>query len=212
MKPLTLSPTPMPDASDQQPPPPRLRRRRSSRLLVLGVLLGVVGALLGWFTYNQATQQITVVALARPVTFGQPISDLDVRPAFLPAASDVSNVPWSEVAGVVGRTAATDLYAGQVLPLEAMRTEPVPVEGDAVIGIPVGPGQVPTTPLAARDEVLVVRPDDAGSTVRAVVLAVGSPDVSGRRTIDLLVPDGTVPALARAAGDEGTLLVLVARR
>ncbi|MHA6622906.1 SAF domain-containing protein [Pseudonocardia sp. DLS-67] len=178
---------------------------------MLGVLLGVMGALLGWFAFQQATRQIAVVALARPVPFGQVISNLDVRPAALSAGSDLSSVRWSDVDSVVGRTAATDLFAGQPLPPDALRAEPIPADGDAVIGLAVGPGQLPTTPLAVRDEVLVVQLDEAGSTVRAVVLAVGAPDLSGRRTVDLLVPERIVPSLARAAGDDRTVLVLVAR-
>jgi flagella basal body P-ring formation protein FlgA len=204
--------TPARTEPDANPAPPRLRRRRSPRLLVLGVLLAIVGALLGWFAYQQATQHITVVALARPVAFGQVISNLDVRPVPLPSGSDLSSIAWSDVDTVVGRTAATQLYAGQTLPPEALRAEPIPAAGDAVIGIAAGPGQLPTTPLAARDEVLVVRLDEPAAMVRAVVLAVGAPDVSGRRTIDLLVPEELVPGLARAAGDDRTVLVLAGRR
>ncbi|OZM80013.1 SAF domain-containing protein [Pseudonocardia sp. MH-G8] len=196
---------------DGQLAPPRLRRRRPSRLLVLGALLGIVGALLGWFAYQEATRHVTVVALARPVPFGQVISNLDVRPAPLPTGSGLSSIAWSDVDTVVGRPAATDLFAGQVLPPDALRADPLPAAGDAVIGIAVGPGQVPTTPLTVRDEVLVVRLDDTAASVRALVLAVGSPDVSGRRTVDLLVPEGIVPSLARAAGDDRTVLVLVGR-
>jgi hypothetical protein len=187
-------------------------RRRSSRLLVVAVLLGVTGMLLGWFVYQQATDRTPVVAVARPVSFGQEITAADVREALLPSGTDVSTIAWADLDAVVGRLAATDLFAGQVLPREAVRSELIPGRGEAVVGMPVGPGQLPATPLRPRDEVLVIRSDDAASTVRATVLQVGSPDSSGRRTIDVLVQEGQVPSLARAATDDQTLLVLVARR
>lgn len=192
-------------------PSPPLRRRRSSSLLVLGVLLGTVGMLLSWFVYQQATDRTPVVAIARPVPFGQKISLADVREALLPSGTDLSTIAWADVDEVVGRLAATDLYPGQPLPPDAVNSEQIPAEGEAVIGVPVGTGQLPATPLQPRDAVLVIRSDDAGSTARATVLQVGPADSSGRRTIDLLVQEGQVPSLARAATDEQTLLVLVAR-
>ncbi|WP_219414188.1 SAF domain-containing protein [Pseudonocardia nigra] len=174
--------------------------------------LGVAGALLGWFVYQQANDRYPVIALARAVPFGQPIELADLREASLPRGTDLSTMPWAEVDRVIGRLAATDLYAGQPLPPDAVRHAPIPEAGQAVIGIPVAPGQLPATPLEPHDEVLVIRSDDASSTVRATVLRVGDSDTSGRRTIDLLVQEGLVTSLAHAATDDRTLLVLVARR
>jgi hypothetical protein len=193
-------------------PQPLPRRRRSSRLLVVAVLLGSTGMLLGWFVYQQATDRTPVVAMARPVPFGQEMTAADVREALLPSGTDVSTVPWTEVDDVIGRLAATDLYPGQLLPPDAVRSELIPQDGEAVVGMPVGPGQLPATPLRPQDEVLIIRSDDAGSTVRATVLQVGPTDSSGRRIVDVLVEEGQVPGLARAATDQQTVLVLVARR
>ncbi|OLT11766.1 hypothetical protein BJF78_26245 [Pseudonocardia sp. CNS-139] len=134
-----------------------------------------------------------------------------MRQALLPPGTDVSTVAWTDLDQVVGRLAATDLAAGQLVTAEVVRGQLIPEPGNAVVGMPVGPGQLPSMPLRPRDEVLVIRADDAGSTVRATVLQVGAADSAGRRTVDLLVADGQVPLLARAATEQQTLLVLVSR-
>jgi hypothetical protein len=190
---------------------PRLRRR-PSRLLLVGVLLGALGMLAGWVAYQQATDRTPVVAVAREVAFGQEITAADVRQVSIPGGTELRTIPWDDVDSVVGRRAATDLYPGQTVPPDAVRGGAIPAVGDAVIGMPVGPGQLPATPLTVRDEVLVIRADDAAAAVRATVLQVGAADSSGRRTVDLLVPEGQVAGLAQAATDDRALLVLVARR
>jgi hypothetical protein len=199
----------LPEEAEIQPAP-RLRRRRSSRLMLVGVLLGTLGALLGWFAYTQATQQSPVVVLARAVPYGQPIALADLREVAIPSDTGLNTIAWAEVDGVIGRRAATDLYAGQPLPAEAVSAEPVPAPGQAVIGVPVAPGQLPATSLEPRDEVLVISSENVAPTVRATVLRVGAADTAGQRTVDLLVQEGVVGSLARAAIDDHVLLVLVA--
>ena len=186
--------------------------RRRSPLLLAGLLLAALGMLGGWLVYQQGDARVAVVAVARPVAFGQEITAADLRQALLAPGTDVSSVAWADLDRVVGRVAATDLAAGQLLTAEGVRDELIPQPGEAVVGMPVGPGQLPATPLRPRDEVLVIRADGAGSTARATVLQVGDPDTAGRRTVDLLVADGQVGLLARAATEQQTLLVLVARR
>lgn len=198
--------------TDALRPPPALRRRRSPRVLLLGAVLVAVGAALGWSAFQAAGGSEPVVALARPLAFGQTITQADLREVALARGSGIAAVPWREVDRVVGRTAGTDLYPNQVLPPEAVRDQQTPAAGEAVIGIPVGPGQLPTTPLRPRDEVLVTSADAAAPPVLAAVLDSGRPDATGRRTVDLLVEDGSLPGLIRAAGDDRTILVLVGRR
>lgn len=193
-------------------PPRPLRRRRSSRLLLLGVVLAVLGALLGVVVYREGAQRVPVVAMARSVPFGQVVTRDDVREIPLPADTGLATVAWSNVASVIGRVAVTDLLAGQAITPDAVVSERPPAAGDAVVGVSVGPGRVPLTPLGVRDEVLVSGIGDNAAPQRATVLRVGEPDASGKRTVDLLVGEAVAVDLGRMSAEDRAVLVLVARR
>jgi SAF domain len=186
-----------------------LRRRRASRTLVVGVLLGVLGAAGAWYAYSQATAGRTVVAMARAVPFGTAVAADDLRSVDVPTASTLRTVPWEGRQNVIGRIAATDLFADQVLSPDAVGDGRLPHHGEAIIGMPVAAGHLPAGGLAARDVVLVLPLDDAGTQVRATVLDVGTADTAGHRTVDLVVPEVSIAALSRAAGNDKTILVLV---
>jgi hypothetical protein len=208
---MTSTAVPVQPAAGRAPRPP-VRRRRSSRRLLLGVVLTVLGALLAVAAYQLSVQRESVVAMARPVLFGQTVTRDDVQEIALPSDTGLSTVPWSTVDSVVGRVATTDLLAGQAITPDAVSQAIPPGRGEAVVGVAVGPGRAPTTPLAPRDEVVVVAVDDPRPPQRATVLRVGEPDASGKRTIDLLVAEGVAPDLARLSADDRAVIVHVGGR
>lgn len=201
----------------------RVRRHRASRLLWLGVVLAVVGALLGFLVYMTAGQREPMVSVARPVVYGQVITEADLRAVSLPADSGLSAVAWSQRSTVVNRPAATDLRAGQVVTADSVLTERLPGPGQAIVGIAVKRGQLPGTPLAPRDAVRVVAigaspgatagaPGAGGVPIDATVLRVSDADSSGLRVVDLLVDEGQAAAVARLAGAGQAVIVVVPRR
>ena len=140
------------------------RRRRRSRLVLVGVLLAILGAVGGVLTVGQVSRRVAVVAVARPVAFGQTVSALDLRSVLLPLDTELATVAWDRSGGLVGQVAATDLLPGQILTPDAVTTARPPAPGSAVVGVALEPGRLPATPLLARDRVLVV---DAGATAGA---------------------------------------------
>lgn len=201
----------------------RIRRHRSSRLLWLGVALAVAGALIGFVVYTQAGQREPMIAVARPLAYGQTISEADLRPVSLPADSGLSAVAWSQRSSLLNRPAATDLRAGQVVTADSVLAERLPSAGQAIVGIAVKRGQLPGTPLAPRDAVRVVAagqspsatagvPGAAGVPIDATVLRVSDADSSGLRVVDLLVDEGQAAAVARLAGAGQAVIVVVPRR
>ncbi|MER7433682.1 SAF domain-containing protein [Pseudonocardia alni] len=187
-----------------------LARRRSSRRLLLAVVLGLVGALLAAYAYRTAVARDGVVALARPLSFGSILQQSDLRQVRLPSDSGLATVAWDEVGSVVGQFAATDLRAGQILTPDSVTTDRTPAPGEAVVGLSVDAGRAPSTTLAPRDEVLVVI--GGGSPPRrASVLRAGEPDVSGTRTVDVVVPQADAEELALASVDGRVAIVLVGR-
>lgn len=201
----------------------RVRRHRSGRLLWTGVGLAVLGALLGFLVYTKAGQREPMVSVARPVAYGQVISENDLRAVSLPADSGLSAVAWSQRGTLLNHPAATDLRAGQVVTADSVLTERLPGPGQAIVGIAVKRGQLPGTPLSPRDAVRVVAmgaspggavgsPGATAVPIEATVLRVGDADGAGLRVVDLLVDDRQADAVARLAGAGQAVIVVVSRR
>ena len=189
------------------------RRRRRSRLVLVGVLLAILGAVGGVLTVGQVSRRVAVVAVARPVAFGQTVSALDLRSVLLPLDTELATVAWDRSGGLVGQVAATDLLPGQILTPDAVTTARPPAPGSAVVGVALEPGRLPATPLLARDRVLVV---DAGATAGAgtdaVVLRADPGGAGAATVVDLLVADVDAPAVARLAAAGRVVVVLVSGR
>jgi hypothetical protein len=186
--------------------------RRRSRMTMFGVLLAIVGGLVAWFAYAQATQGVEVIATARHIAYGSRITEADVQPVEIPAGSTLRVTAWSDLQTVVGQVATTDLPPDALMAPDAAGAARLPARGEAIVGLPIGAGRLPVSGLLPRDDVEIVQPatEQTGSTgLRATVLAIGDPDAAGRRTVDLIVPDTAVDEVAAAAGNDNTLLVLL---
>lgn len=193
-------------------PAAKLRTARRPRLLLFGVVLAVIGALAGVLVYRQANNREEIIVLARAVPFGQVITREDLTTASLPLGTGLSTIAFTDADTVVGRSAATDLLVGQPLSSSAIAVTAPPAPGFAVVGIAVGRGRAPATPLLPRDQVLMVSVSAAASPIAATVLRSGEPDGAGKWTVDLLVAEASAAELVRAAADDHAALVLVARR
>lgn len=193
--------------------PVAVRRRGRSRLVLIGSLLAVLGAVAGVVVVQQTGQRESVIALARPVPFGHQVTEQDLRQILLSADAGLATVDWTESDEIVGRIATTDLLPGQIMTRDAVTTERLPGPGQAIVGVAVKRGQLPVTPLAPRDQVLIVdAAETSGAGVDASVLRVGDIDVGGERTVDLLIVDTNAPLVARMSEAGRAVLVLVARR
>src|SRR3954454_23103667 len=190
---------------------PAVRRRRSSRLVLVAVVLAILGGLAGVLAYREATGRISVIAVARPVPFGQVIEAADLHELQLPSDTGLATVPWDQVDSMAGRIAATDLLVNTALSPDAVTDQRPPQVGEAVVGLSLPPGRAPATSLQVRDQVQVITPD-APAPIRATVLRPGVVDEAGRMAVDLLVADGSAAELAHAVTDDRTVLVLVASR
>jgi hypothetical protein len=185
--------------------------RRQSRRLVVGIVITVVGALLGLYVYRLAVQRTPVVVIAQPVAFGQLITRADLREGELTADAQIAFVPWDAAAGLVGRTAAADLYAGQVVPPAALQDVGPPRRGEAVVGVALPVGRSPIGPMNPGAEALVIGADPSAPPLRATILRAGDRDSTGRRSVDLLTTESEAADLARVAADDKTTVVLVGR-
>ena len=189
------------------------RRRGRSRLVLLGVLLAILGAVGAVLVVGQVSRRAPVVAVARPVAFGQTLQAQDLRSVLLPLDSELATVPWDRVGELVGRIATTDLLPGQTVTPDAVTLDGPPAPGSAVVGVAAEPGRLPATGLRPRDHVLVVdTTETAGAGTDAVVLHVEPGAGGGPAVVDLLVADLNAPNLARLSASGHAVLVLVSGR
>ncbi|MDN5857815.1 MAG: SAF domain-containing protein [Pseudonocardia sp.] len=186
------------------------RRRRSGRLLLLATVLVVLGVLAGVFAYRAAVHRDGVVGVVRQVPEGSVVTAEDVREVRLPPDAGLAGVPWEQLGSVVGGFAAVDLLPGQVVTAASVTFDRVPGRGEAVVGLAVDPGRVPSGDLAPRDPVLIVI-EAGAAAVRALVVRAGPPGVNGRRDVDVLVPEAVAARLATAAAANQVSVVLVGR-
>ena len=140
-------------------------------LLVLGTGLAVAA----WGL--NAGQKESVIAVGRPVAKGQVVDREDMVSASVSGVAGAIAV--DDVEAVVGKTAAVDLLAGQILTTAMLTSDPVPAEGQATIGLALDPTRVPGAGLGAGDVVDVVAVPEA-EAAKADPAGLGAPELLAR--------------------------------
>jgi hypothetical protein len=137
--------------------PPRvsvMRRRRELPYWVSGVVLVVAGALAAVLLVSRSSARVEVLALARDVPVGQPLSAADLRTEQILAGTGVPVVAAGQAEAMVGRVAAVPLRAGRLLAADDVGPAAWPPAGQLLVAVAVGPGAAPPE-LAAGMHVLV---------------------------------------------------------
>lgn len=200
---ITPPPAPRPDAV-------HLRARRSPRLIALGVVAIVLGALGAATLYSVNTNLISVVVVTRDVVRGDVIQATDLSVADMPAGLQVDMSPASDLENMVGQRALSDLPAGS-FPLERhLGEEPVP-PGQSLVGIRLTAGRLPTTalPPGTRVQLISLAADD--DTVVDALMA-SSPfllDDGSGHLLDVTVSDDFAAAVASLAATDQLVLISV---
>ena len=167
--------------------------------IALGVLL-VVGLSAGFaYTYSQAGQRRSVLAVARPVPAGQELVAGDLKEALVSVDPALRPVPANRQASVIGRSAAVALVPGTLLSEAQLATGPLVPSGRDIVGLSLKAGQVPLG-VRVGDRVIVIRTptnptSGNGSTVNEVVAPI-------------LAANGQVLAVDTASATNGGTTVL----
>ena len=200
-------------------PPPRRRRRPA--LLALAVVMVVLGALGAAYLATSLSQSSPVIAVARPVPWGQTITAADLVEARVPADPALTPIPYGDRDRVIGMVAATELLPGSLLTRDAVTEQLLPGAGQQLVGVGVSAVQLPATPLRPGQDVLLV-PAPAGgaatdaevtltapAAVPATVLRAGQPGVDGLRVVDVLLDAARGPDVAARAAAGSIAIVVV---
>jgi Flp pilus assembly protein CpaB len=192
-------------------------RQRRPALIAVAVLLIVSGALGGLQLLTASSHTVSVLVLVRPVPAGHVIASADLRTTAL--SGNVAYTLSSAEATVVGKTAARDLFAGQLLTQSMMATASVPAATQALVGLRLSAAQVPSAGLADGNTVVLVQVPSADGSA-----AVTAPPASGQATApsgaaggvtapNLVLATGTVYAIAAdTASARGALITVLVPR
>lgn len=199
---ITPPPAPRPDAV-------QLRARRSPRLIALGVLAVVLGALGAAALYSMNTNQASVVVMVHDVVRGEEIQATDLTVVSMPAGLQVEMSGAQEMEQMVGQTARSDLPAGSFPLARHLGQDPIPA-GHFLVGMRLSAGRLPSAELPPGTRVQLISLAEGDDTVVDAVVAsapTALEDGSGQ-LLDVTVPvDSAATVAALAATDQ---LVLIA--
>lgn len=188
----------------------QLRARRSPRLIALGVLAVVLGALGAAALYSMNTHHTSVVAMARDVVRGDTIRAADLTLVSMPSTGQVEMSGAERMDQMVGQTARTDLPAGSFPLPRHLGEDPIP-PGHSLVGMRLAAGRLPATELPQGTSVQLISLADGDDSVVDAVVAT-SPmmleDGSGH-LLDVTVPDDSAAAVAALAAQDQLALIAV---
>ncbi len=200
---ITPPPAPRPDAV-------HLRARRSPRLIALGVLAVVLGALGAATLYSLNTNVVNVVVMTRDVVRGDEIGAADLAVTEIPATLQVSASPADQLEQMIGQRALSDLPAGS-FPLERhLGEEPLP-SGHSLIGIRLAAGRLPSAPLPPGTRIQLISIAEDDETVVDALMA-SSPvllDDGSSHLLDVTVEDDVAANIASLAATDQLVLISV---
>jgi hypothetical protein len=199
------------------PPPPRLRRRPS--LVVASALLVILGALASAWAYSSLGNAQEVLAVRSDVSRGRTITAEDLQVVRIGLDPALHVVRAADAGSLVGRQAAVDLRAGQLLVPSALTSEVVPGRGKSAVGLSLTPAQMPSEPLLAGDEVRIVSTPgsqgEVGTTrpvvYRGQVIGVSERGADGATSVTVQVDADAAPDLAARSASGKVALVLDSR-
>lgn len=209
------------DDTGKVPGLPTPARRRRPILVIVGLVVATLAVALVAALLNAATATTLVWATAGEVSRGHPVEPDDMVAVEVNETTADSLVAATVESrdSLVGQVWAADLPPGQLLS-SALVTQRLPVgDGQALVGLRLGPGGFPAAGLRPGDVVLVIE-----STVQqgqqptvlvegAVVESVaelGDQGVASDRLVTVAVPADAAAAVANAGSAGRASLAVVA--
>ena len=208
-----LSPSPSPSASKDGastsaarfPTPIRVRRPAMAIMSVTIVFASVAGFA---SMYSSANRQAPVVIVTRLVPEGQRITRADLGEANAAISGSVTPIPVADASLVTGKRAAVTLPPGSLLTMADVSTSLQIQAGNAVVGVALKDGQLPTSGLDPGENVMVVETASPGESVTSVATPTptsssSSPTGTPGSPVGVLVPIASVYDVETPAANSG---------
>lgn len=131
----------------------RTKSRRTGLVTVAALLVVVCG--LGFaLLLSQAGDKTAVLTVREPVAKGQVVQQSNLVATQVSGAADA--IETADSSTVVGKIAAVDLVAGQILNRAMVTSDPIPGKGKATVGLSLDPTRVPSSGLKSGSVVNVI--------------------------------------------------------
>jgi hypothetical protein len=175
-----------------------------------------LGCVLGAWAWSATTSTEEVLAARNTIHRGEVITADDVQRIRINGDPALEPLPASAYDDIIGQRAALDISAGGLLTTESTTGEPLPGEGQSIVGISLTPAQVPALPMHGGDKVrIIVTPGDnadmpanAPQFTVAEVVDTDLDETTGNTVVNVLVPYADSGVLAARAATGNVALVL----
>jgi hypothetical protein len=141
--------------------------------------------------YSSANRQSPVLVVTTTIEQGQPIVGSDLGQASVAISGGVTPIAVSDASELSGKRAAVTIPAGSLLTTSDVTGAQSIDVGDAVVGLALKEGQLPSSGLKAGDKVMIVQTAIPGSALTVPPTTGGSPDIS-TASAGVLVPQASV--------------------
>jgi hypothetical protein len=140
--------------------------------------------------YASADHQVSVLVMAQTVNQGQLIKAADLTQVSLAVSGGLTPIPVSDAPELSGRRAVVTIPAGSLLtPTDLTTSSPIPA-GDAVVGVALKAGQLPSPGLVPGDQVMIVQTEPPGTAVDTPGASSAGQD--SESSVGVLVPQASV--------------------
>ena len=183
-------------------------RQRRPAMVAVAVLLIVAGALGALELVSLGHKKIVALVLVKPVPAGHVIAASDLQSTAI--TGKIAYWPTSDESAVIGKTAARDLFAGQLLTKSMMATASVPDADHALVGLQLKAGQVPSAGVADGDAVELVFVPGSNTVLPTAAAKTQTQASAGpSSTSPLVLATGSVYSVTASTTSSGSVLVTV---
>lgn len=188
----------------------KLRARRSPKLIALGVLLVVLGGLGAAALYLSTADYRPVVVMAKSVQRGDVIQRADLTVVEVPSTLGVKGLGASDLTGIVGQQALSDLPEGAFPSRSLVGDDPLP-DGQSIVGLRLPLGRVPTSSMPPGTPVRLVSLAEGAEAQADAVVATGPQllDDGASYALDVQVPDAAAELVARLSATDQLAVIVV---
>jgi hypothetical protein len=144
--------------------------------------------------YATAGHQAPVLMVTRTIEQGQRITGGDLGQTSASISGGVIAIPVADASELSGKRAAVTIPSGSLLIAGDVTGAPAIATGDAVVGLALKPGQLPSVGLTAGDNVMIIQTASPGTPLSGLADSAGeSPTTS------------TASSAAAASGSDGAV-------
>ncbi len=166
--------------------------RHTRRPLMAVVSAAIVLASVAAFAavYRSSSHPSSVLIVTTTIQQGQQITGSDLGQASADVSNGVSPIPVAAVGELAGKRAAVTIPAGSLLVTADISGSPPIGPGDAVVGLALKSGQLPSNGVEPGDQVMIVQTAAPGALPTGSSPAGTASSAFG--TAGILVPEATV--------------------